>query len=275
MQACLARMSKHPEKRQFKQGYRELQDLYESVSPDKRLVEEGIQRRYQWLNLVYIAFQRNNNRKQNPEEEMREKTKQIVAENIEIEEIKDQFPVYKISEEHLEAVEELDEPATQATSIAHATKEHPQPRVDRNPRYQRLSERVTDIVNRWQSGDMDDPDAVEKLERLEREAIELESEAEERGMNEAEFAVFSELVDHHEELLDGEDEAEALARDIYEAFETEVDTKFEGWETNEKTLDHIEVVIIDVLVKEHDKAELVKTDDFIENVRSYLVENHE
>jgi len=275
VQACLARVSKHPQKRTFKQGYRELQDLYESVSPDKRLVEEGLQRCYQWLTRIYIAFRRENNRDPNPEEEMREKTKRIVADNIEIEEIKDQFPVYKIGEEHLEAVEELDEPATQASSIAHATKEHLQPRVDKNPRYQRLSERVTDIVNRWQSGDMDDPDAVEKLERLEREAIELESESEERGMTDAVFAVFSELVDHHEELLDGEDEADALARDIYEAFETEVDTSFAGWETNEKTRDRIEVVIIDVLVKEHDMAELVKTEYFIDNVRGYLIENYE
>ncbi len=273
MQACLARVSKHPEKREFKQGFRRLQDLYESVSPDKRLVETDIQDRYQWLNRVYIAFRRNNSREENPEEEMREKTKRIVEDNIEVEEIKDQFPVYTISEEHLEAVEELDEPATQATSIAHATKEHLQPRVDKNPRYQRLSERVTDIVNRWQSGDMDDPEAVDKLERLEREAIELESRAAKRGINEAEFAVFSELVDHHEELLDGADKAEALARDIYTAFEREVDTSFEGWETNEKTLDHIEVVIIDVLVKEYDKADLVKTEAFIENVRDYLIEN--
>jgi type I restriction enzyme R subunit len=275
MQACLARVSKHPEKRQFKQGYRELQDLYESVSPDRRLVEEGIQERYQWLNRVYIAFRRNNNREQNPEAEMREKTKQIVAENIEVEAIKDQFPVYKISEEHLEAVKDLDEPATQATSIAHATKEHLQPRVDRNPRYQRLSERVTDIVNRWQNGEMSDPDAVEKLERLERETIELESEAEQRGLSEAEFAVYSELADNHADLLDGDEEAEALARDICEAFDARVDTSFEGWESNEGTLDRIEVVIIDVLVKDHDRADLVKSEDFIDNVRSYLVENHE
>jgi type I restriction enzyme R subunit len=120
---------------------------------------------------------------------------------------------------------------------------------------------------------MGDPDAVEKLERLEREAIELESEAEKRGMNEAEFAVFSELVDNHEGLLNGEDETESLARDIYEAFEAEVDTSFEGWETNEDILDHIEIVIIDVLVKEYDKAGLVKAENFIDNVRDYLTEN--
>lgn len=58
MQACLARVSKHPEKRDFKQGYRRLQDLYESVSPDGWLVESGIQRRYQWISRVYVAFQR-------------------------------------------------------------------------------------------------------------------------------------------------------------------------------------------------------------------------
>ncbi|PSP87431.1 DEAD/DEAH box helicase [Halobacteriales archaeon QS_4_69_34] len=275
IQACLARVSKHPEKREFKRGYRRLQDLYESISPDRRLIESGIQRRYQWLSHVSVAFRRNNNREENPEDEMREKTKRIIEENVDIAQIKDQFPVYKISDEHLEAVDEMDEPAAQATSIAHATQDHLRPRVDQNPRYKRLSERVTDIVSRWQNGDMSDPDAVERLERLEREAIELESEAEERGMSDTEFAVYSELVDGHEELIDDEAEAETLAHDLIQGFESEIDTSFKGWKTNEGAIDHIEVMIIDVLVKEHDRADLVKAEDFIENVRSYLIENHE
>lgn len=273
MQECLARISKHPEKREFKEGYRRLQDIYESISPDARLVESGIQDRYRWLSLVNVAYNRDKNREENPENEMREKTKRIVEEHVDIREIKEDFPVYQIGEEHLEAVMEFDEPAAQASSIAHATKDHLQPRIDKNPRYKRLSERVTDVMNRWQSGDLEDPEAVEVLERLERETIAVESEAKERGISDAEFAIFSELVDEHNELVDGDGEAERIARDIYDTFETKIDTGFENWKTNDNTLKSIEIVIIDVLAKEYGKPELVKTENFVENTRNYLIEN--
>ncbi|UWG50711.1 Type I site-specific restriction-modification system, R (restriction) subunit or related helicase [Halalkaliarchaeum sp. AArc-CO] len=273
LQACLARVSKHPEKREFKQGYRRLQNLYESVSPDGRLIESGIQAKYQWLTRVFVAFRRNNNRDENPEDDMREKTKKIVEDNVDVRDIKDRFPVYKIGEEHLEAVQDMDEPAAQASSIAHATKDHLHPRSNQNPRYKRLSERVTDLVERWQSGQMDDPAAVDALEQLEREVIEVEQEADERDLSDGAFAVFAELVDHHEELIGSERDAEELARDIYDAFESEVDTSFEGWHTNDGTLNAIEIAVIDVLVKDHDRADLVKADDFVENVRDYLIEN--
>lgn len=273
LQACLARVSKHPEKREFKQGYRRLQNLYESVSPDGRLIESGIQAKYQWLSRVFVAFRRNNNREENPENEMREKTKQIVEQHVDVREIKDRFPVYKIGEEHLEAVQEMDEPAAQASSIAHATQDHLQPRSNQNPRYKRLSERVTELVERWQSGEMDDPEAVEALERLEREILDVEQEADDRQLSEGAFAVFAELVDNHEHLIGGEEDAEQLARDIYAAFDREIDRSFENWHTNESILNAIEVEIIDVLVKDHDRADLVKADEFIENVRGYLIEN--
>jgi type I restriction enzyme R subunit len=271
--AAIERISTHPERRGFKQGFRRVQNLYESVSPDGRLIESGIQSKYQWLSRVFVAFRRNNNREENPENEMREKTKEIVEEHVDVREIKDRFPVYKIGEEHLEAVQEMDEPAAQASSIAHATKDHLQPRANQNPRYKRLSERVTDVVERWQSGDLDDPEAVDALEKIEREVIEVEQEAEERGLSGGAFAIFAELVDHHEELIGGEAEAERIADDVHNVFESEIDTSFQSWHTNESTLNAIEVAIIDVLVKDHDRADLVKADNFVDNVQEYLIEN--
>ena len=273
LEACLARISKHPERRQFKQGYRRLQDLYESVSPDGRLIESGIQAKYQWLNRIYVAFERSNNRNPNPENELREKTRDIVARNVDIEEIKTQYPIYKIGEEHLEAVEEMDDPAAKATSIAHATQDHLQPKVDRNPRYERLSERVNDVVERWQSGNLGDPEAVEALEQLEREVIELENEVEERGLTDAAFALLADLVDSYDDVIEDDLEAESLATDIYDAVRANVDTGFDGWHQNESVRKQIEVQIIDVLVKEHDQAVLVKEGDFVDDAREYLIQN--
>lgn len=275
VERCLTRVSKHPAKREFKQGYRQLQDLYESLSPDPALVNSGAQEKYQWLTRIYVAFRRNNNREENPEDDFREKTREIIAEHVDVTDIKDQFPVYKISEEHLEAVQAIDEPAAQATSIAHATQDHLQPRVGQNPRYKRLSERVNEVVNTWQGGGMDDIEAVETLEALEREAIEVRGGADDRGMADAEYAIYAELVDERDDVIESDAEAEAIAHDITESFAEEIDTEFEGWKTNENTLDAIEMMIIDVLVKDHDKAALVKADGFLEDARRYLVENYE
>jgi type I restriction enzyme R subunit len=206
---------------------------------------------------------------------MREKTREIIAEHVDVTDIKDQFPVYKISEKHLEAVQGIDEPAAQATSIAHATQDHLQPRVDQNPRYKRLSERVNEVVNAWQGGGMGDIEAVETLETLEREAIDIEQGAEDQGMTDGEYAIYTELVDKRDDAIEGDGDAETIARDITESLADGIDTGFEGWKTNQNTLDAIERMVIDVLVKDHDKAALVKADGFLEDARRYLVENHE
>jgi len=272
---CIARVSKHPEKREFRQGYRQLQDLYESLSPDCALVNSGAQKKYRWITRIYVAFQRDNNRKENPEDNLREKTREIIEENVDVTDIKDQFPVYKIGEEHLKAVQQVEQPAAQATSIAHATQDHLQPCVSQNPRYKRLSERVNEVVSAWQGDGMDDIEAAEILEALERETIEVRDEADDRGMADAEYAIYAELVDKRDDVIDSDAEAEAIARDIAESFAEEINTSFKRWKTNQNTLDTIEVMVIDVLVKDHDKAALVKADGFVEATRDYLVENYE
>jgi len=99
MQAALARVSKHPERREFKQGYKRLQDLYESVSPDKRLVQPEIKQPYGWLSGVWMAFNRTEEREEDPEESVREKTLSIVEEHVDVGKVKEDFPIYKIGEE--------------------------------------------------------------------------------------------------------------------------------------------------------------------------------
>jgi len=269
---CLDRVSTHPEKREFKQGFRRLQDLYESVSPDRRLVEEGIDEDYGWLGRIHTAFQRTANRSERPEDEMREKTREIVEEHVDIGEIKRDYPVYELGAEYLEDLDHLRSDAAKASTIAHAIQESTQSRMGQNPRYERLSERVTDIVEEWQAGDRADPEAVEALRQVEAEVLAIEEEANERGMSDAEFAIFTDLTEERDLDL-SEDTAEALARDIVAEFDDRVDTSYEGWETNDQTVKEIELVLLDVLVKEHDRGELV-TDEFIDAVHTYLIQNY-
>ncbi|WP_254767566.1 type I restriction endonuclease subunit R [Salinilacihabitans rarus] len=269
------RVSTHPERREFKQGFRRLQNLYEAVAPDGRLVSEGIEQKYKWLSRIHVAFKRTTSGKDDPEEDMREKTRDIISNNVEITEIKRDFPTYKLGEEYLEDVEGLDNPGVKASQIAHATREHLHPRENQNPRYKRLSERVTDIVERWQGDEISDPEAVEALKSVEEEVLEVEEEAEEQGMDDAEFAIYTHLTEETLDAIESEEQAEEVAEEIVTQFRDRVDRGYAGWKTNQQTIAEIERILLDVLVVEYDLGNLIRDDDgFVDAIRSYLIQNN-
>jgi Type I site-specific restriction-modification system, R (restriction) subunit and related helicases len=268
VQKALATVSKHPEKRDFKQGYQRLQDLYESVSPDARLSDPEIERKYRWLSHIWVAFRRANNRDESPEDSVREKTREIVEEHVDVTRVKEDFPIYKVGEDHLEAIRGQ-EPAAQASSIAHAVQAHLRPRVDQNPRYERLSERVQEVLHRWQSDQMSDPKAVDALEEVERELIEVEETSDERGFGEAEHALFALLQDEYDLPSD---RADALAGAVIERVGEEVDTNYPGWERNEKARKDVQQEVMRALIGQGE-AELAKQ-DFQEEALQYIIANH-
>ena len=272
---AVERVSTHPERREFKQNFRRLQNLYEAVAPDGRLVSEGIEEDYKWLSRIHVAFKRTTSGEDDPEDEMREKTKEIINKHVDIPDIKRDFPTYKLGEEFLEDVEGLENPGVKASQIAHATREHLHPRENQNPRYKRLSERVTDIVERWQGDDLGDPEAVEALKSVEAEALRVEEEATEQGMNKAEFAIYTHLTEETDDAISSDEEAEAVAEEIVSKFDQRVDRGYHGWKTNQQTISEIERILLDVLVKENDLGHLIQSDDgFVDSIRDYLIQNH-
>ena len=271
---AVERVSTHPERREFKQNFRRLQNLYEAVAPDGRLVSEGIEENYEWLSRIHVAFKRTTSGEESPEEEMREKTREIINKHVEIGNIKRDFPTYKLGEEYLEDVEELNNPAVKASQIAHATREHLHPRENQNPRYKRLSERVTDIVERWQGDQMGDPETVEALKSVEEEVLMVEHEAEEQGMDSAEFAIYTHLTEETPDAIESEEQAEAVAEDIVSEFRKRVDRDYPGWQTNQQTISEITRILLDVLVNEYDLGHLIQNeDDFMDTIREYLIQN--
>jgi type I restriction enzyme R subunit len=265
---ALARVSKHPARRDFKQGYQRLQDLYESVSPDQRLADPTIEKKYRWLSHVWVAFRRANNRDEHPEETIREKTREIVEQHVDVTRVKEDFPIYKVGQDHLEAIRGQ-EPAAQASSIAHAVQAHLRPRVGQNPAYEKLSERVQEVLHRWQSNQISDPDAVDALERLERQIIEMQNTAEEHGFDEIEHAIFVLLTGDYDVPAD---RAEGLANIVTERVDREVDTNYAGWQRNETALKQIQQEVMRALISETE-TELVKQ-GFAQDALQYIVANH-
>jgi len=272
---CLSRVSSHPEKRDFKQGFREVRDLYETLEPDPALEQKGIREDYRWLLTIYIAFRRNNNRDESPEDEFGAQTQKILRENLDVDDIKRGFPIYEVNGEDLQAMLDLPSMGAKANAIEHATQAHLQPRVDSNPQYEEFGQRVERIITQRQNGSMTDPEAVERLTAVGNEILGFEEEMSEQGLSDASYAIYLTLSEEYNDIVPDEDTAKAIAQDLWQGFEEKIQTDFKGWETRGSTRKAIRKMAIQRLIKNHGLSSLAKDDDFLEETIEYLIENAE
>lgn len=267
---CVNLLSKNPVRRKsFKENYRKLQDIYETISPDKFLAKEEIHNRYKTITQINLAFKRQNRRDENPEEDLRRKTIDLIEEHVNIKDIKESYPVYKISYEHLEKIKGLN-PSAKAAEIAYATRRHVKSRVGTNPKYLSLSKRLEEVTSSWQSGELEDQLAAEKLENIEEEAIEIDEAPEQHEMSEGEYAVFYLLTEDYSKAINKK-ESEELSQDIGDDL-TEIKRNFPEWYTHENAKKQLRQKIISLL-HEHDKLDTLYSEDFLSNAIEYLIEN--
>ena len=129
-------------------------------------------------------------------------------------------------------------------------------------------------MERWQGGNIGDPEAVEALKSAEAEVLEVEREAEDEGMEAAEFAIYTHLTEETPDAIESEEQAKEVAEEIVSQFQERVDRGYNGWKTNKKTISEIEHILLDVLVVEYDLGHLIReSDDFVDAVRNYLIQN--
>lgn len=271
---AVSRLEKNPQDRKsFKEGMRKLQDLYETLSPDKRLKQEDIAPRYKWLTQVRLAFETQREGEDDAEDNVREKTKEILEKNVDIDHIKDEFARYELSAEHLEEVEGL-EPGVAATKIVTTAQDHLEMHGGENPRYRRLSEKLNQVVENWQSGGMEDAEAADKLERVEKQMIEVKQGAEGQDLTDYEYAFLTAFEDDYGEYL-ADEEPETLAKELGKQFRKRVDTDFEGWYNNEDMKNEFGTIVADVLVKENDHKDLYTEEgaELVDDFWVYAVEN--
>jgi type I restriction enzyme R subunit len=256
---------------QFEDNCTRLEDMYESIAPDKRLKTRDLRHKYEWLINIHRAYKRRR-RDPDPEGDFGEKTQKIIEDNVEPGEIKDETPIYKleIGTEHLERTRDL-EPRAKAAEISHATQEHLQGRQTTNPRYQRISQRVQQLVNDWQSGDLEPPEVAEKLEEAEKEAISVEQQQDELGMSETEHAVYSVFTDEYDVKAD---EATAITNDIIKRFE-QIETDFDKWHISDKKQKEIYQMVVRTLVIEHDRKDLYHQEGLTEDIVEYIIRNEQ
>jgi type I restriction enzyme R subunit len=129
-------------------------------------------------------------------------------------------------------------------------------------------------VERWQGGELSDPDAVEALKAVEEDVMEVDDAAGENNMEAAKYALRVHLLEEESETIESESQAQQVADEIVTAFDQRVDCDYPGWETNQPTVNEIQLILLDVLVKKHELGVLVQDDDFADAARRYLIENY-
>jgi type I restriction enzyme R subunit len=279
---CLTYLRKNAEaRRRFKDLYRDIENLYDTLSPMGELEEKntGRPQKYSWLTQVYLAYQRSMNRESEPEKRLREKTKEIVENNVEvdIDWLDEEFDVVEFDSEHLERVRDM-EAEQGITEIAGAADDYLDERSEHHPRYRRLSERVREVVSKWEGDEVTADRAYEELVELEEEILSVDEEAEERGLSQSGHALFSALMDDSDEgfvdYIENEDEAQFIAKRVDEELAERVDTTYNDWETSKRTREDIQKLLLEVVAIEAENPDLCKDDQFLEDARGYLIENH-
>lgn len=279
---CLTYLRKDAEaRRRFKDLYREVENLYDTLAPMGELEDRdtGRPQKYSWLTQVHLAYQRSMNRESAPEKRLREKTKEIVENNVDVDAdwLDEEFEVVEFGPKHLQRVRDM-EAEQGITEVAGAADDYLDERAEHHPRYRRLSERVREVVDKWESDEVTADWAYEELVALEEEILAVDEEAGERGLSPAGHALFSALMDDSEEgfadYIENEDEAQFIAKRVDEELDERVDTTYNDWETSQRTREDIQQLLLEVVAIEAGNPDLCKDDRFLEDARGYLIENH-
>jgi type I restriction enzyme R subunit len=76
------------------------------------------------------------------------------------------------------------------------------------------------------------------------------------------------------DYIENEDEAQFIAKRVDEELAERVDTTYNDWETSKRTREDIQKLLLEVVAIEAENPDLCKDDQFLEDARGYLIENH-
>ena len=132
---------------------------------------------------------------------------------------------------------------------------------------------MTELVERWQGGDVSDPEAVEALKSIEKEVLKVGEEAGEQAAERAEYAIYTHLTEECPDAFESDEKAKFVAEDLLNTFTERVDRDYSGWEINSSTEQEIEELILDVFAIKYDRPDLID-DALVDAIRGYLITNY-
>jgi type I restriction enzyme R subunit len=151
--------------KQFDTGYRNLRVLYEALQPDETL--RDYVRPYAWLTKLYMLYQK----KFYPEkalevtDEDAARTRELIREHINVEELEKEFPTYVLDENFLTKLKDK-KPDAKALDIEAMLTAELRIRLDQEEPFRPLSEKLQRIIDQKRAGTLAGIALIEELEKL-------------------------------------------------------------------------------------------------------------
>ncbi|CAN5501171.1 HsdR family type I site-specific deoxyribonuclease [soil metagenome] len=163
-------------RRAFEKHFRNARVLYETLQPDEFLREFIAD--YTWLCKLHILYRKKFYPKQHFEvsDEDGAKTRALIREHVDVADLADTFPSYKLDENYLTKIKDLD-PNAKALEIEAMLDAEIRLRLDEDEDVRPLSERLQRIIEQKRLGTMRGVQLLAELESLTEQVVEVVQES--------------------------------------------------------------------------------------------------
>ena len=165
-----------PERDKFENGYGKIRQLHEVLEPDDFLMPYRAD--YIWLSKLYMVYRKKfyplERFETAPEDGA--KTRELIREHVDIDEIKREFPTYVLDENYLTKLKDID-PDAKALDIEAMLAAELKIRIDQDPEAEPLSEKLKRIINEKRNGALQGIALISALEKLANEVVDLVNES--------------------------------------------------------------------------------------------------
>ena len=164
-----------PARDKFENGYGKIRQLYELLEPDDFLMPHRAD--YVWLSKLYMVYRK----KFYPLEKFETaaedgvKTRDLIREHVDIDQIMQEFPTYVLDENYLTKLADID-PDSKALDIEAMLAAELKIRIDQDPEAEPLSEKLKRIINDKRNGALQGIALISALKQLAGEVVDLVNE---------------------------------------------------------------------------------------------------
>jgi type I restriction enzyme R subunit len=153
--------------KQFDTGYRNLRVLYEALQPDEEL--RDFVRPYAWLTKLYMLYRKkfypDASKSIEATEEDAARTRELIREHIDVEELETEFPTYVLDEHFLTKLKDK-KPDAKALDIEAMLSAELRIRLDQDEAFRPLSEKLQRLIDEKRAGTLAGIALIEELENL-------------------------------------------------------------------------------------------------------------
>jgi type I restriction enzyme, R subunit len=244
-----------PQRDKFEQGYRNLNQFWETLHPDAFLVDH--EANYLWLSRLWIYYVKSfypKGEKFETDPADGAKTRELIRQHVDVEQLKRDLPTYVLDADFLTKIKDVP-PDSKALDIEAMLAAELQLRAGEDVEFQPLSQRLKRIVQQKRTGTLMGLALLKELEQLAEETVALIQEAQ-RPLAES----IARAAQERTQALPAEDAARISAALLNKADEI----LFPGWTEQE----HMDVELFreftKVLAKEFASVGLHRRDkDFV------------